>query len=65
MENPIGVLTQLALWLFLRRVPEGVCPLVPAQLTSDAVSDRGHELSAQAELGAELQSELLRRVFPL
>ena len=46
-------------------VPEGVCPLVPAQLTADAVGDGGDKLSAQAELRAELQGKLLRRVLPL
>lgn len=46
-------------------LPEGVRPLVPAQLTADAVGDGGDKLSAQAELGAELQSKLLRRVLPL
>lgn len=46
-------------------VPEGVCPLVPAQLTTDAVGDGGDKLPTQAELGAQLQSELLRRVLPL
>lgn len=45
-------------------VPEGVRPLVPAQLTSDAVGDGGDELPAQAELGAKLQGKLLRRVLP-
>lgn len=46
-------------------VPEGVRPLVPAQLTPDAVGDGGDELSAQAELGAKLQSKLLWGVLPL
>lgn len=38
---------------------------MPAQLTADAVGDGGDKLSAQAELGTELQSKLLRRVLPL
>ena len=46
-------------------VPEGVRPLVPAQLTADAVSNGGDKLPAQSELRAELQSKLLWRVFPL
>lgn len=46
-------------------VPEGVRPLVPAQLTADAVGDGGDKLPAQAELRAELQGKLLWRVLPL
>lgn len=38
---------------------------MPAQLAADAVSDGGDKLSAQAQLGAELQGKLLRRVLPL
>ena len=45
--------------------PEGVGPLVPAELTPDAVGDGGDELSSQTELGAKLQSERLGRVLPL
>lgn len=47
------------------RLPEGVRPLVPAQLAADAVCDGGDKLSAQAQLRAELQGKLLRRVLPL
>lgn len=46
-------------------VPEGICPLVPAQLTADAVGDGGHKLPSQAKFRAKLEGELLRRVFPL
>lgn len=46
-------------------LPEGVCPLVPAQLTANAVGDGGDKLPTQAELRAQLQGELLRRVLPL
>lgn len=46
-------------------LPESVRPLVPAQLTPDAVGDGGDELPAQAELGAQLQGKLLWRVLPL
>lgn len=38
---------------------------MPAQLTANAVGDGGDELPTQAELGAQLQGELLRRVLPL
>ncbi len=46
-------------------VPEGVRPLVPAQLTADAVGDGGDKLAAQAQLRAKLQGKLLWRVLPL
>lgn len=46
-------------------LPEGVRPLVPAQLATDTVSDGGDKLSAEAQLGAELQGKLLWRVLPL
>lgn len=46
-------------------VPEGVRPLVPAQLTADAVGDGGNKLPAEAELRAKLQGKLLWRVLPL
>lgn len=37
--------------------PEGVRPLVPAELSADAVGDGGDELSSEAQLRAELQSK--------
>lgn len=37
--------------------PEGVRPLVPAELSTDAVGDGGDELSSEAQLRAELQSK--------
>lgn len=63
---PPGGHTQERLWQQEDEwLPEGVRPLVPAQLAADAVSDGGDKLSAQAQLGAELQGKLLRRVLPL
>ena len=46
-------------------LPESVCPLVPAQLSSDAVSNGGDKLSTQAQLGAQFQGKLFRRVLLL
>lgn len=44
---------------------EGVGPLVPAELTANAVGDSGDELSTQTELRAKLQCKRLRRVLSL
>lgn len=46
-------------------LPEGISPLVPAELTANAVGDSGDELSAQAQLRAQLQCKRLWRVLPL
>lgn len=45
--------------------PEGVGPLMPAELTANAVRNSGDKLSSQAQLGAQLQSKRLRRVLLL
>lgn len=45
--------------------PEGVGPLMPAELAAYAVCDSGDKLSSQAQFRAQLQSKLLRRVLLL
>lgn len=46
-------------------VPEGVGPLVPAELPTDAVGHRGDKLSSQTQLGAQRQGKGLGGVLPL
>lgn len=46
-------------------LPEGVRPLVPAELPADAVSDGGDELAPEAELRAQLERKVLWRVLLL
>lgn len=46
-------------------VPESVGPLMPAELATYAVCDSSDKLSAQAQLRAQLQSKLLRRILLL
>lgn len=45
--------------------PEGVGPLMPAELAAYAVCDSGDKLSSQAQFRAQLQSKVLRRVLLL
>lgn len=40
-------------------VPEGVCLLMPAQLSPDAVGNSSDKLPTQAKLWAQLQGKLL------
>ena len=46
-------------------VPEGVSPLVPAELAADAVGDGGDELAPEAQLRTQLQGKGLWRVLLL
>lgn len=46
-------------------LPEGVGPLMPAELTTNAVGNGGDKLSAQTQLGAQLQRKRLGGVLPL
>ena len=48
-----------------RVLPEGVRPLVPAELASDAVGNGGDKLSTEAQLRAQLQGKGFRGVVPL
>lgn len=43
--------------------PESIRPLMPAKLTSDTVSDRGHELASQSKLLTQLDGKFLRAVL--
>lgn len=43
--------------------PEGVRPLMPAELATDAVGNGGDKLSSEAELRAQLQRKGFRRVL--
>lgn len=55
-------------WIFNNvcvKLPEGVRPLVPAELATDAVGDSGDKLSAQPELRTQLQGKRLGGVLPL
>ena len=42
--------------------PESICSLMPAELPSDAVGDGRYKLTAQTQVGAQLEGVFLRAV---